>query len=148
MIDWPSAPNQKLVFRPTTAALSSYTEARTINKFKLSDSEIRDAPFFNRKNILTALLNANLDNVALPAKPTYSVQAMGRGQGKSRLLIEWLPHAFAKLLTTEQATEIHQDGQYKKRLLNLLYYSQYRQYTILCTGSSLEIQPEGVGTSF
>jgi hypothetical protein len=138
-IAWPIAPNSKLSFRSTTKAIDGYTDAQDINKYIFSPTEKLDAPFFNRKEILKRLLTANLYNVQLQRKPLYSLQAMGRGQGKTRLLVEWMAQAFAKVLADpESAREIHQNDTMTKKFLNLLYYSHYRQYTILCSGITID----------
>jgi hypothetical protein len=128
-----------LSFRSTTKAIDGYTDAQDINKYIFSPTEKLDAPFINRKEILKRLLTANLYNIQLQRKPLYSLQAMGRGQGKTRLLVEWMVQAFAKVLADpESAREIHQNDTMTKKFLNLLYYSHYRQYTILCSGITID----------
>lgn len=138
-IDWNGG---KLSFRLPKAGLNWKLDRTDL--WLLPSQEEVVAPFFNRKDVLQQMLQENYDTFSSlqSLKPTYALQAMGTGTGKTRLLLEWILQAFNKnddvivpFLTKNKTLRA-------KQFLNLLYYSAYRQYFILTRGENVHL-PSG-----
>lgn len=117
------------------------------------DDKYIPAEFLNRETILLQLLNAAYDNIA-STKPKYAMQIMGKGSGKTRLLVEWICqalnnesvlHSFLNekgtvvtdvTLTKDDLTSAAKKT--RRQFINSLVDTVYRQRIILYTGTVLE----------
>lgn len=102
-----------------------------------------DAPFFNRDDVLLAMLQGHYFNSINRGtlKPKYAIQMLGPGSGKTRILTEWVMQAFAnqtviEAFLYENGHSNHQDVLARKKFLNTLYLSTFKQHTILSYGTS------------
>ena len=81
-----------------------------------------------------ALMTAAYENVSkTAAKPTYAVQAMHPGTGKSRLLTEWVYHALndTEILKSFLNCNAPLEEKARKQFINAMYETAFTQRIIL-----------------
>ncbi len=131
-----SQPNT-LKFRLTYYGIDNYN-AVTSSQWSIDGRAPIIAPFFNRDEVLLDMLRGLYYNLMQRGtfKPKYSIQMLTPGSGKTRMLTEWVMQAFANRKVIDGFLANTTDSQTRRKFLNTLYRSAYKQHTILSYGRS------------